>query len=222
MTKLLRLSLGCGLALVFIVSQAAPGQGGPPPPHGDPFSLIKKIIIMEEVELEVPVPDYELVDVGGGFKNDPNGVACGGSANEGEPLDSVYGQEQDAGGGERRGPGYGVLRTGRQPPDHPLARHGARQRQRRHSRYGARHRDGRATPLPVQTLSAGQLLVPPAGPAAAHRVPRPGREARRQLVRGRDPDDHRRLASEQDVRPIARFDRRQRVEQDRVSETSNT
>ncbi len=54
----------------------------------DPFFLIKKTIVMSEIDLELPVPDYELVDVIGTFKNAPNSIACGGAVSEGVAQDA--------------------------------------------------------------------------------------------------------------------------------------
>lgn len=58
--------------------------------HGfpDPFFLIKKTLVMSEIELELPVPDYEFVDVIGAFKNAPDSVACGGTVSEGAAQDA--------------------------------------------------------------------------------------------------------------------------------------
>lgn len=57
--------------------------------HGaDPFFLIKKTIVMEHISLELPVPDYEFVDVLGTFKNAPGSVACGGTVSEGAAEDA--------------------------------------------------------------------------------------------------------------------------------------
>jgi FtsP/CotA-like multicopper oxidase with cupredoxin domain len=67
------LSLGCGLALTLIVSQAASATG-------DPFFLIKKNIVMEEINDTLPVPDYEYVDVIGAVK-DPASECPGGIDN---------------------------------------------------------------------------------------------------------------------------------------------
>jgi FtsP/CotA-like multicopper oxidase with cupredoxin domain len=55
---------------------------------GDPFFLIKKTIVMSHVPLELPVPDYEFVDVLGNFKNAPGSVACGGTISEGVAEDA--------------------------------------------------------------------------------------------------------------------------------------
>ena len=49
----------------------------------DPFFLIKKTLVMSEIELELPVPAYERVDVLGTIKNNPDGLACGGTIDEG-------------------------------------------------------------------------------------------------------------------------------------------
>ena len=65
--KTLRLAVGGGLALLLIVSQAATANHGP-----DPFFLIKKDIVMEHISLEVPMPDYEYVDVVGAVKDPAN------------------------------------------------------------------------------------------------------------------------------------------------------
>lgn len=54
----------------------------------DLFFLHKRNIVMSELSLEVPMPDYELVDVAGDFKNDPDGVACGGTVSEGTAEDA--------------------------------------------------------------------------------------------------------------------------------------
>ena len=69
----------------LVASTASLPQGftGYPKSHGaDPFFLIKKTLVMEHISLELPVPDYEFVDVLGTFKNDPNGIACGGTFDE--------------------------------------------------------------------------------------------------------------------------------------------
>lgn len=54
----------------------------------DPFFLIKKTIVMSHIPLELPVPDYEQVDVLGTFKNAPDSVACGGTVSEGAAEDA--------------------------------------------------------------------------------------------------------------------------------------
>jgi FtsP/CotA-like multicopper oxidase with cupredoxin domain len=54
----------------------------------DPFFLIKKTIVMSEIDLELPVPDYEEVDVLGTIKNAPDSVACGGTVSEGTEADA--------------------------------------------------------------------------------------------------------------------------------------
>lgn len=54
----------------------------------DPFFLIKKTLVMSEIPLELPVPDYEFVDVAGNFKNAPNSVGCGGTVSEGPARDA--------------------------------------------------------------------------------------------------------------------------------------
>ena len=54
----------------------------------DPFFLIKKTLVMEEIPLELPVPDYGQVDVLGSFKNAPGSVACGGTVSEGAAQDA--------------------------------------------------------------------------------------------------------------------------------------
>jgi FtsP/CotA-like multicopper oxidase with cupredoxin domain len=54
----------------------------------DPFFLIKKTLVMEEIDLELPVPDYGQVDVLGTFKNAPDSVACGGTVSEGAAADA--------------------------------------------------------------------------------------------------------------------------------------
>lgn len=54
----------------------------------DPFFLIKKTLVMSEIDLELPVPDYEFVDVLGAFKNAPDSVACGGTVSEGVAQDA--------------------------------------------------------------------------------------------------------------------------------------
>lgn len=56
--------------------------------NGDPFFLIKKTLVMSEISLELPVPDYEFVDVLGTFKNAPGSVACGGTVSEGTAQDA--------------------------------------------------------------------------------------------------------------------------------------
>lgn len=61
------LCLGIGLVLALFASQAAMASGTP-----DPFFLIKKTIVMEEVPFEVPFPDYEFVDVMGAVKDPAN------------------------------------------------------------------------------------------------------------------------------------------------------
>jgi|GEM_PF-3589077 len=54
----------------------------------DPFFLIKKTIVMSHETETFPMPDYELVDVEGSFKNAPNSVACGGTVSEGAAEDA--------------------------------------------------------------------------------------------------------------------------------------
>jgi FtsP/CotA-like multicopper oxidase with cupredoxin domain len=54
----------------------------------DPFFLIKKTLVMEEISLELPVPDYEFVDTLGTFKNATNSIACGGTVSEGAAQDA--------------------------------------------------------------------------------------------------------------------------------------
>lgn len=75
------LSFALGVVLLLGAASAADATG-------DPFFLIKKTIVMEEIERELPMPDYELVDVEGAFKNDPNGIACGGAVSEGAAEDA--------------------------------------------------------------------------------------------------------------------------------------
>lgn len=55
---------------------------------GDPFFRIQKTIVMKEEEKTLPMPDYELVDVEGTFKNAPGSVACGGAISEGVAEDA--------------------------------------------------------------------------------------------------------------------------------------
>jgi FtsP/CotA-like multicopper oxidase with cupredoxin domain len=72
--------------------------GAPPlaaQPGADPFFLIKKTLVMEEVPLELPVPDYGQVDVLGSFKNAPGSVACGGTVSEGAAQDADSCRLQD-------------------------------------------------------------------------------------------------------------------------------
>jgi FtsP/CotA-like multicopper oxidase with cupredoxin domain len=78
------LSLGCGLALVLAVSPAANASHGVP----DPFFLIKKDIVMAQMSRELPLPDYEFVDINGTFKNAPDSIACGGTVSEGPAQDA--------------------------------------------------------------------------------------------------------------------------------------
>lgn len=54
----------------------------------DPFFLIKKTLVMSEIDLELPVPDYGQVDVLGTFKNAPDSIACGGTVSEGVAEDA--------------------------------------------------------------------------------------------------------------------------------------
>lgn len=54
----------------------------------DPFFLIKKTIVMSHIDLELPVPDYEFVDVLGTIKNAPGSIACGGTVSEGAAADA--------------------------------------------------------------------------------------------------------------------------------------
>lgn len=59
--------------------------------HGfpDPFFLIKKTLVMSEIELELPVPDYAFVDVLGNISNPPDNVACpGGTVSHGPAVDA--------------------------------------------------------------------------------------------------------------------------------------
>jgi FtsP/CotA-like multicopper oxidase with cupredoxin domain len=81
------------IALVIVF--AAPQAALPESPAGfsvgsgaDPFFLIKKTIVMSEIPLELPVPDYGQVDVLGAFKNAPGSVACGGTVSEGVAQDA--------------------------------------------------------------------------------------------------------------------------------------
>ena len=52
------------------------------------FNRVQATIDMEEQAVELPVPDYEFVDVLGSFKNAPGSVACGGSVSEGAAQDA--------------------------------------------------------------------------------------------------------------------------------------
>ncbi len=61
----------------------------------DPFFLIKKTIVMSEIPLELPVPDYGQADVLGNFKNAPGSVACGGTVSEGAAQDADSCRLQD-------------------------------------------------------------------------------------------------------------------------------
>ena len=94
------------LGFVFVGIIASEGcEGGsagsgarPPPPapigvSAAPLSLVdfKRIqvsIDMEEKAIELPLPDYQMVDVLGSFKNAPSSIACGGSATEGPDADA--------------------------------------------------------------------------------------------------------------------------------------
>src|SRR5688572_29723052 len=76
------LYLLCGLALLLTAVPVATAD------DGDPFFLIKKTIVMSHVPLELPVPDYEFVDVLGNIKNAPGSIACGGTVSEGATADA--------------------------------------------------------------------------------------------------------------------------------------
>lgn len=78
------LSSGCGLVLLLTPGPAATAGDGIP----DPFFLIERNIVMSEVSQELPVPDYELVDINGTFKNAPDSIACGGTVSEGAAEDA--------------------------------------------------------------------------------------------------------------------------------------
>ncbi|HYH45434.1 MAG TPA: multicopper oxidase domain-containing protein, partial [Thermoanaerobaculia bacterium] len=74
---------------------AAPAGAMPPDFKGytansgaDLFFLIKKTIVMSHIPLELPVPDYEFVDVLGNIKNAPGSIACGGAVSEGAVADA--------------------------------------------------------------------------------------------------------------------------------------
>jgi FtsP/CotA-like multicopper oxidase with cupredoxin domain len=69
------LAVALGLVLVLAASPDAAAT------HGDPFFLIKKTIVMSEVSEELPMPDYEHVDVLGSVK-DPANECPGGISNE--------------------------------------------------------------------------------------------------------------------------------------------
>lgn len=57
--------------------------------HGpDLFFLHKKTVVMSEVDWEVPVPEYQMVDVVGDFKNAEDSIACGGAVSEGLAEDA--------------------------------------------------------------------------------------------------------------------------------------
>jgi FtsP/CotA-like multicopper oxidase with cupredoxin domain len=57
-------------------------------PGADPFFLIKKTIVMSEIPLEVPVPNYRQQDVLGLVNNLPGSIACGGTTSEGATADA--------------------------------------------------------------------------------------------------------------------------------------
>jgi len=75
------MALSLGLVLILAASSTAFATG-------DPFFLIKKTIRMQEIERELPMPDYELVDVEGDFQNGENSIACGGAISEGTAEDA--------------------------------------------------------------------------------------------------------------------------------------
>ena len=59
--------------------------------HGfpDPFFLIKKTLVMSEITMTLPVPDYAFVDVLGTISNPPDNVACpGGTVSHGPAVDA--------------------------------------------------------------------------------------------------------------------------------------
>ncbi|HEX6903375.1 MAG TPA: multicopper oxidase domain-containing protein [Thermoanaerobaculia bacterium] len=75
--------------LVVPTKALPPGFAGYDKSSGaDPFFLIKKTLVMSEIDLELPVPDYAQVDVLGTIKNAPGSIACGGAVSEGAAADA--------------------------------------------------------------------------------------------------------------------------------------
>src|SRR5688500_14908062 len=77
---LIALAIATSFLLAALPLAAQPGPNN--------FKVIKQELVMEEIALELPVPDYEFVDVLGTFKNAPNSVACGGTVSEGAAQDA--------------------------------------------------------------------------------------------------------------------------------------
>jgi len=77
-TKTLRLTSGCGIALVLTLGLTAPVEG-------QPFSLIQETIVLSEGSVEVPRPAYHLVDVFGGECDAP-GTCTNGVGPTGDPC----------------------------------------------------------------------------------------------------------------------------------------
>jgi FtsP/CotA-like multicopper oxidase with cupredoxin domain len=75
------------LAIAASLLLAAPPLSAQPPGPNN-FKVIEKELVMSEIDLELPVPDYEFVDVLGTFKNAPGSVACGGTVSEGVAQDA--------------------------------------------------------------------------------------------------------------------------------------
>ena len=63
-------------------------EGYPRTSPADLFFLIEKTLVMSEIDLELPVPDYAQVDVLGTIKNAPGSIACGGVVSEGAAADA--------------------------------------------------------------------------------------------------------------------------------------
>jgi len=79
-TKTVRLITGCGFALALLLALALTATV-----EGQPFSLIQETIVMSEGPVEVPLPDYDLVDFLGVVCDAP-GTCTNGVGPTGDPC----------------------------------------------------------------------------------------------------------------------------------------
>ena len=79
------IALAIAVSLLLAAPPLSASEFSPPPNN---FHVIQQTLTMSEMNLKLPVPDYEFVDVLGNFKNAPNSVACGGNVSEGPAQDA--------------------------------------------------------------------------------------------------------------------------------------